>query len=382
MGSAAFVRSAIALTLVAAVASCSGNPSIAPSSVATQPVTAQAQTPAPSPAGPAITAYDFTYRSDLPPAPYGPVLGVASDGSVYYVDYNYGLIRFNDGAFSVLGISLGRKYATPEGSAIVNLHTLAIDGEDRIYTDAIVDGASAYLTNVSHPKDATVQRLGSRNNAKWMGFDLSQKRLLVAEDEGLEAFDDPASAHPRHATFNCVQGKLPCQIKMAVEGTDRHIYATNGFTLYELSESLDLERALDMRPYVGAGCACSIAPAPQGGVWFAADQGGSQVGYVTPEGKTTAFSAKLKYPDSVDAIATAADGSVWFVGDGEQTLVKVEANGAMTKFPIDWVNPCGNNTGYCPGNAFVGTFEIGSAAHRSHNALWYLGSPNLVHIEL
>jgi len=340
--------------------------------------TPAANAPTP-PSFPRITVYDLTYATDLPPVPHGPVLGVASGGEVYFIDSNYGIMRFHNEQFHALGITLGRSYATPEGRAIAGLLALAIDDRNRLYTDATINGATAYLADVTHPKLATAHRLGSNGDVTWMGFDLSRTRLFVAEQQGLEAFDDPSSAYPQRAAFMCARPHLPCRIEMAVEGTDGHVYATSGAQLYELTESLNLVRSIDLRPYVTT-CACSIAVSPRGGIWFAANHGGSRIGYVSPDGAVTTFAPKLTYPASIDLIATSANGNVWFVADGEQTVTKIAPNGSTTKYAIDYTNPCGNASGFCPGNAFIGTY--GSATHGRADTLWYLGATNLVQIEV
>jgi hypothetical protein len=288
---------------------------------------------------PRVFVPDFhVYPPDFTPSPATPYsppevprdpwysLAIAPNGDVYYPDQRYGQIRFDHATqtFSVVA-SIGQQVATPRGPQAVGALLSAVDPKGRLYTD----GGHGILGNVSSRAASSV--ISTPNADEDLEFSRGG-RLYSADpgaDAGIEAFDDPASQHYQLA------GRFLCQCdlhRIAVDVYFVYVVDTDG-TIYQLTPNLSLVRTIDTQS--GTGAIQSLAPDPDGGVWFA-DRVHGDVGYVSDSGIVKRYVPPFSNRNGrrVDLIATAGDGTVWFMGDSDTKLVNVERSGRMIIFPI------------------------------------------------
>jgi streptogramin lyase len=102
------------------------------------------------------------------------------------------------------------------------------------------------------------------------------------------------------------------------------------------------------------GWAYSLAPGPDGNVWFSFDRdpvrtGDTAIGRITPRGQVTLFEAGLGAHSGPGAIALGPDGNLWFADDGKPAAIgRVTPGGKITEFSA------GLNAGSRPGEIVPG----------------------------
>jgi streptogramin lyase len=273
-------------------------------------------------------------------------LAIAPNGDVYYPDRNFGQIHFDcaSGTFNVVTYAF-QDVATPVGVKAVGVLLTAVDPLGRLYTD----GGPGILGGVTSTKASSV--ISTPNAFSDMEFS-ANGRLYTADpgvDAAIAAIDDPFSQHYR------IAARYVCDcdfLRIAID--PQYVYAVDTMgRLYQFSPDLMLVRQIDTGSSEGA--IQSIAPDPRGGVWFA-DRVEGQVGYVSATGEIRRFTPPFSnaYDARVDMIATAGDGTVWFIGDGDSELVNVDATGFMALFPIPGARPRLGDRGLY----FKGTYGI------------------------
>lgn len=253
-------------------------------------------------------------------------LAIAPNGDVYYPDRNFGQIHFSPatGRFDVV-TSAFQPVETPLGRRAVGVLLSAIDPEGRLYTD----GGPGILGGVTPTSASSV--ITTPNAFSDMEF-APDGRLYTADpgrDPAIAAIDEAWSQEYR------IVARYVCDcdfLRIAIDA--RYVYAVDTMgAIYQFTPDLVLLRTIVTGS--GEGTIRSIAPDLQDGVWFA-DRGSGQIGYVGPNGSVRRFTPPFSnaYEARVDMVATASDGTVWFVGDGDSKLVNVDRTGTMTVFPI------------------------------------------------
>jgi streptogramin lyase len=77
----------------------------------------------------------------------------------------------------------------------------------------------------------------------------------------------------------------------------------------------------------------SVAPGPDGNLWFVDGGATKAIGRITPSGAITEFSVGLNAGASPQAIAAGPDGNLWFTDDGTTKAIgKITPAGAITEF--------------------------------------------------
>jgi streptogramin lyase len=273
-------------------------------------------------------------------------LAIAPNGDVYYPDRNFGQIHFAraTGHFNVVTYAF-EEIQTPLGRRAVGVLLTAVDPQGRLYTD----GGPGILGDVTPTSASSV--ISTPNAFSDMEFAASG-RLYTADpgkDAAIVAIDDSWTQRYRLAArYVC-----DCDfLRIAIDA--RYVYAVDTMgRIYQFTPNLELLRTVDTAS--GEGAIRSIAPDSHGGVWFA-DRVAGQIGYVSAYGGVQRFTPPFTnaFDARVDMIATASDGTVWFVADGDSKLVSIDETGTMNAHSIPGLIRSDGNRGIY----FKGTFGM------------------------
>ncbi|MFI5250511.1 MAG: PASTA domain-containing protein [Gemmatimonadales bacterium] len=79
------------------------------------------------------------------------------------------------------------------------------------------------------------------------------------------------------------------------------------------------------------GLPCTIAAGPDGNMWFT---GGRQIGRITPAGEVTSHGLASGPNSGAYAITAGSDGNVWFTQPGESEIGRITPAGEITEFAL------------------------------------------------
>jgi streptogramin lyase len=195
------------------------------------------------------------------------------------------------------------------------------------------------------------------SNAAITGFQFSGSAFcssvgrLTAGPDGNVWFTDPCANKIGRITTSgvitefAIPGPSVGAIGGIVAGPDHNLWfiAPKGSALVDATLKVDrvtttsgviTEYAIPapaLRPN-GVYCTDSIAPGPDGTLWFT-ECGANRIGRITTEGNITEF--PIPTLNSLPAgITTGPDGNVWFTESSADQLGRITMTGAVTEFPV------------------------------------------------
>jgi hypothetical protein len=287
---------------------------------------------------PHVTVYQGNYESTFPcfpqpcPPPPGPVpinaLAASSTGTTFYFhDLNFGTVEMTGGKFSTY---VSRTY-DDNGTSVNSGMLWAFDPFDTLYT---VGSTASQTYLVSHADASSGQTFTPVTGASDDDLEAStiSGRVYIGGGAGLTVVDGANSGSGTVHTVN-----LPTNDNCAyriVEGVNHEVDVSNCATfnhIFRYSSNLQL---LASATVSNASHITEIAPDPDGGVWFA-DDIAKLLGKMSANGTVTEF--PLPANTTINAIATASDGSIWAALSTSTTtafLAHVSENGTLTTYPF------------------------------------------------